>query len=242
MHITGLRSHLLLIAMALCLVACSKGSSSGSGSSASTSTSSQDEVKTETKMTLEKSNKALVGPQEITMYPGQIRGEVAITSSQDAGTFSSSFIAVSCDYNLPALNSNVNSLILLPGSKVVIFRDQNYRFPDGSLPESTEPTVVISCEGEPTEEIVESSSTQVKRLNRERLMMEVLVLTATDFPKQSAPLFYTCHSSLDNALNSVYNGFNLLPGSRTVVNRDTKYIFNDGSSAARKPKVVISCQ
>lgn len=84
--------------------------------------------------------------QQLNLNIGEDTQDVVITSPANAKTAESSVLTVSCTKD-PAttVQSGVNGVILVPGSKIILARDLNYKFADGSTSTGT-PYVLVSCE------------------------------------------------------------------------------------------------
>lgn len=194
--------------------------------------------------------------QDRKMQSGQMLMDVMLASPDRANTRQGALTIFTCQEEpLYAANSEFNGIGILSGSRVVVKRDLQYNFGDGSRSSGLVPNSLIECGGSVehrtrewaksvNEILPDSQGIQERKLKDGDAVMEVLLHSPGNAPnKATALVFVTCAKNLKAASNSGINGIVLSPGSQIVVARDLDYQFGDGSNSANlKRYSVISCE
>lgn len=185
------------------------------------------------------------------------RRENGVTSSDQP----SSLILALCGPRITNDNLETTSeinypLALTSGSQMILRRDPNYRFGDGSTALSLPPYVLMTCQNRvavtKSKELEGDgvSKVQVKRMALFGWAMEVIDTNpraaGVSRNQQSVLTILLCAPRITDAnIHNFNNGaypILLTSGSQLVIRRDSNYQFGDGSNtSSAKPVVVVTC-
>lgn len=161
----------------------------------------------------------------------------------------STMAIVSCDSSpLEMTTSKRNGILLLPSSKVVLTRDLNYTFKDGSTTAGAQPFSTTSCaaqEGEKSIDLttLDKNQFQIRELKNAQIVYDVVTTSPeTAETPQNGLVGIMCGDDVTYPMRSQINGIYLTKGSTVVLARDLNNKFIDvHGTIGKAPYVIFTC-
>lgn len=171
--------------------------------------------------------------------------DVFKVTPESSSSLVSSHTTFSC---LNSANDNIeisNGFILLKNSKLLMSRDLDYVFANGTNTSKMNPYVIFSCE-ENSKKVTFpfSKNTAKKKLELGQSTKIPMILSASGSAElESELVLITCEADALAAAKSGHNGITLLKGSKLLVKKDheMKYIEQD-IDGIKKDNIVVSCE
>lgn len=162
----------------------------------------------------------------------------------------SAFSILSCGLSPREIIENKrNGILLLPESKMILARDNDYKFADGSSTANLSPFVKVNCNSQAGQKPADITTLdpklfQVRELHTGNALLDVMITSPEGKDdRQSGMITVSCDSDISSATIKTRNGIDLMKGATLVIARDLNFKFSDGTSTAgHEPYVIVTCK
>lgn len=173
----------------------------------------------------------------VVLQPGQILTEVAITSPIGERDFQSQVTNITCANSMDdGIQSQRKGLMLLPGSRVLLFRDLQADFDQGIMDAQKKPMLLIICGPSARDSGLRvANMVDLRQIPINTFISETPLLSNERMPRQnfSRDVAFSCVNQLEEAVQSSSNGFILMSGSKVIIVRDGSRRGNERNSDRR---------
>lgn len=162
----------------------------------------------------------------------------------------SALTIIACDSNPTEITtSKRNGILIMPSSKVVLTRDLNYTFKDGSTTANAQPFSTTTCaaqEGEKSIDLttLDTNLFQVRELKNAMIVYDTMVTSPDDGSEaQTGMVGVMCGTDVTYPTRSQINGIYLTKGSTIALKRDlNSNLIDIHGTISKAPYVVFTCK